>query len=130
MNRGPLTLFLTLFPSFCEQMEYTIEFVLKSTFQKYILFFIDCTLSLRVPHLLVVSGSGEKKFLPHFFNIASMGKKLISKNHLTPPPPPFLLRFRLKINKNQGMILGKFQSGSRPGTWCSRGLKFSKEEHR
>ncbi len=31
----PLTLFLTLFPSFCKQMEYTIEFVLKSTFQKY-----------------------------------------------------------------------------------------------
>jgi hypothetical protein len=36
-----------------------------------------------------------------------MGKKLISKNHLTLPPPPFLLRFRLKINKNQGIILGK-----------------------
>jgi hypothetical protein len=37
MNRGPLTLFLTIFPSFCEQMEYTIEFVLKITFQKYML---------------------------------------------------------------------------------------------
>jgi hypothetical protein len=49
-----------------------------------------------------------------------MGEKLISKNDLTPAPPPFLLRFRLKINKNQEMILGKFQSGSRPGTLCSR----------
>jgi hypothetical protein len=35
---------------------------------------------------------------------------------LTLAPPPFLLRFRLKINKNEGMILGKFQSGSTPGT--------------
>jgi hypothetical protein len=45
-----------------------------------------------------------------------MGEKLISKNHLTPAPTSFSLKFRLKINKNQGMILGKFQSGARPGT--------------
>jgi hypothetical protein len=45
-----------------------------------------------------------------------MGKKLISKNHLTPTPSTFLLRFCLKINKNEGMILRKFQSGSRRGT--------------
>jgi hypothetical protein len=45
-----------------------------------------------------------------------MGEKLISKNHLTPAPPPFLLRFRSKINKNKGMILGKFESGARPRT--------------
>ncbi len=51
----------------------------------------------------------EKKEFPYFFNITSTGKKLISKNHLAPAPPSFLLRFRLKINKNQGMILGKFQ---------------------
>jgi hypothetical protein len=44
-----------------------------------------------------------------------MGKKLISKKDLTPAPPPFLLRFRLKINKSQGMILEKFESGSTPG---------------
>jgi hypothetical protein len=41
----------------------------------------------------------RKKIFPHFFNITSMGEKLISK-----------------INKNKGMILGKFQSGARPGT--------------
>jgi hypothetical protein len=45
-----------------------------------------------------------------------MGEKLISKNNLT-PLPSFLSRFRSKINKNHGMILGKFQSGLRPGTW-------------
>jgi hypothetical protein len=45
-----------------------------------------------------------------------MREKLISKNDLTPVPPPFLLRFRLKINKNQGMILGKFESGAKSGT--------------
>jgi hypothetical protein len=28
----------------------------------------------------------KKKFFPHFFNITSMGEKLISKNHLTPAP--------------------------------------------
>ncbi len=71
----------------------------------------------------------RKKIFPHFFNITSMGKKLISKDHLTPAPPPFPLRFRLKVDKNQAMILGMFQSGSRPGTWCSRWFKFSKEEH-
>jgi hypothetical protein len=70
--------------------------------------------------LLVASGFGEKKFFLHFFNITFMGKKLISKNHLTPAPPTFLLRFHLKINKNQATILGKFQSGSRPTTLCSR----------
>jgi hypothetical protein len=32
------------------------------------------------------------------------------------------LKFRLKIHKNQRMILGKFQSSSRPGTWCTRAL--------
>jgi hypothetical protein len=46
-----------------------------------------------------------------------MGKKLISKNHLNPAPPPFLSRFRSKINKNQGMILEKFQNSSKPETW-------------
>jgi hypothetical protein len=44
-----------------------------------------------------------------------MGEKLLSKNHLTPVPPPFF-EILLKINKNKGMILGKFQSGARPGT--------------
>jgi hypothetical protein len=46
-----------------------------------------------------------------------MGEKLISKNHLTPPLIIFFSDFRSKINKNQGMILEKFQSGARPGTW-------------
>jgi hypothetical protein len=53
-----------------------------------------------------------------------MGKKLISKNHLTPAPPHFLLKFCLKSNKNQGTILEKFESGARPGTWSNRLLKF------
>ncbi len=53
-----------------------------------------------------------------------MGEKLISKNHLTPAPPPFLSRFCSKINKNKGMIFGKFQSGARPGTWGNRQLKY------
>ncbi len=54
----------------------------------------------------------RKKFLPHFFNITSMGKKLISKIHLTHAPTFFSFKVRSKINKNQGMILGKFQSSS------------------
>jgi hypothetical protein len=49
-----------------------------------------------------------------------MGKKLISKNHLTPRPTSFSYDVSLKNKKNHGVILGKFQSGSRPGTWCSR----------
>jgi hypothetical protein len=66
---------------------------------------------------IATSGSREeKKNFPRYFNITSMGEKLISKNHLNPAPTPFLLRFRLEINKNQGMILGKFKSGARPGT--------------
>ncbi len=45
-------MFLTLFPSFCEQMDYTIEFILKSTFQKYIILyrlypFTSCTSLVR-----------------------------------------------------------------------------------
>jgi hypothetical protein len=28
----------------------------------------------------------EKKKFPHFFNITSMGEKLISKSHLAPAP--------------------------------------------
>jgi hypothetical protein len=36
-----------------------------------------------------------------------MGEKLNSKNYLT--PTAILLWFRSKIDKNQGMILGKFQ---------------------
>jgi hypothetical protein len=51
----------------------------------------------------------EKKNFSHFFNITSMGEKLISKNHLTPPPPPFLSTLRSKINKNQGMIFESFK---------------------
>jgi hypothetical protein len=43
-----------------------------------------------------------------------MGEKLISKNHLTPPLPALLSKFRSRINENQGMVLGKFQSGARP----------------
>jgi hypothetical protein len=45
-----------------------------------------------------------------------MGEKLISKNHLTPASDCFFSGFRSKIGKNKEMILGKFQSGSRPGT--------------
>jgi hypothetical protein len=45
-----------------------------------------------------------------------MGEKLISENHLTPAPFSFLSKFRSKINKNKGVILGKLQSGARPGT--------------
>jgi hypothetical protein len=78
----------------------------------------------------------EKKNFLIFFNITSIGKKLILKNRLTPAPPPFLLRFGLKIYKNEGMILGKFQNGSRLGTWCStkvpwwcRTLPFSLKQH-
>jgi hypothetical protein len=55
----------------------------------------------------------EKKILPHFFSITSVGKKLILKNHLT-PAPTFSFEVMLKY---QGMILGKFESGARPGTW-------------
>jgi hypothetical protein len=36
--------------------------------------------------ILVASGSGEKNFFPHFFNITPMGEKLTSRNHLTPDP--------------------------------------------
>jgi hypothetical protein len=36
--------------------------------------------------ILVTSDSGEKNFISHFFNITSMGEKLISKDHLTPAP--------------------------------------------
>jgi hypothetical protein len=43
-----------------------------------------------------------------------MGEKLISKNYLTPTPTTISFEVSLK---NQGMISGKFQSGSRPGTW-------------
>ena len=32
--------------------------------------------------------------------------------------------FRSKIGKNKEMILGKFESGARPGTWSNRQLKF------
>ncbi len=55
-----------------------------------------------------------------------MGKKLNSKNHLTPAPPPIanLSSFGSKINKNKGMILGKFRSEARPGTRLNRLLKF------
>jgi hypothetical protein len=53
-----------------------------------------------------------------------MGEKLISKNHLTPALISFFSGFRSKINKNNGMILGKFESGARPGTWSNRQLKF------
>jgi hypothetical protein len=45
-----------------------------------------------------------------------MREKLILKNHLTPALISFFSEFRSKINKNKGMILGKFESGSRPGT--------------
>jgi hypothetical protein len=58
----------------------------------------------------------RKEFFHHFFNITSMGEKLISENHLTPAPFSFLSKFRSKINKNKGVILGKLQSGARPGT--------------
>jgi hypothetical protein len=37
-------------------------------------------------YILVTSGSGEKKIFFTFFNITSMGEKLISKNDLTPAP--------------------------------------------
>jgi hypothetical protein len=53
-----------------------------------------------------------------------MGEKLISKNHLTPPLISFFSEFRSKINKNNRMVLRKFQSGARPGTWLNRQLKF------
>ncbi len=53
-----------------------------------------------------------------------MGKKLNSKNDLTPAPTANLSSFRSKINKNKGMILGKFRSGARPGTRFNRLLKF------
>jgi len=46
-----------------------------------------------------------------------MGEKLISKNDLTVARISFFLGFRSKIGKNKEMILGKFQSGARPGTW-------------
>jgi rRNA processing protein Krr1/Pno1 len=39
-----------------------------------------------------------------------MGKKLNSKNDLTLAPTSNLSRFRLKINKNTGTILGKFRT--------------------
>jgi hypothetical protein len=45
-----------------------------------------------------------------------MGEKLISKNHLTPTLISFFSGLSSKINKDWGIILGKFQSGSRPGT--------------
>jgi hypothetical protein len=44
-----------------------------------------------------------------------MGEKLISKNHLPLPLISFFSGFRSKIAKNKEMILGKFQSGARPG---------------
>jgi hypothetical protein len=49
-----------------------------------------------------------------------MEKKLISKNHLTPAHFSFSFDISLKNQQKSGVILGKFQSGSRPGTWCSR----------
>jgi hypothetical protein len=45
-----------------------------------------------------------------------MGEKLISKNHSTPPLISFFSGFRSKIGNNKEIILGKFQSGARPGT--------------
>ncbi len=66
----------------------------------------------------------RKKNFRHFFNITSMGEKLIPENHLTPALISSFLGFRLKIGKNKEMILGKFESGARPGTWWSRQLKF------
>jgi hypothetical protein len=39
-----------------------------------------------------------------------MGKKLNSKNYLTPAPTAILSWFSSKIEKNQGMILGSFEA--------------------
>jgi hypothetical protein len=66
----------------------------------------------------------RKKIFPHFFNITSIGEKLISKNHLTLALISFFSGFRSKISKNKEMIWGKFQSRARPGTWSNRQLKF------
>jgi hypothetical protein len=70
VKREPLTLFLTLFPSLREQMEYIIEFVLKSTFQKYILLyrlypFTSCTLLVSLTFFCsdyAYCNSDEKRF--------------------------------------------------------------------
>ncbi len=48
-----------------------------------------------------------------------MGEKFTSKNRLTSALISFFSEFRSKIGKNKEMILGKFESGSRPGTWSN-----------
>jgi hypothetical protein len=45
-----------------------------------------------------------------------MEQKLISKNDLTAARISFFSEFRSKIGKNKEVILGKFESGPRPGT--------------
>jgi hypothetical protein len=65
----------------------------------------------------------RKKNFPHFFNITSMGGKINFKKSFDPSLISFFSEFRLKFGKNKGMILGKFQSGARPGTWSNRQLK-------
>jgi hypothetical protein len=52
--------------------------------------------------LLVASGSGGKNYFLNIFNITPMGKKLISKNHLTPALTSFSFEVSLKNKKKSG----------------------------
>ncbi len=49
----------------------------------------------------------RKKTFPHFFNITSMGEKLISKNHLTPAPTSFSFEVSLNNQQKSGNDFGK-----------------------